>query len=106
MCNGISVESTQIPLILGSISAKGAVIKYGIEGGGRDLTGSAKLLDEKCWASKIFQVISMGHESICLQYFTIVLKRSSLIFTALLIISIFLHLNSNTVLSSNSSLLS
>ena len=85
---------------------KGAVIKYGTEGGGRDLTGSAKLLDEKCWASEIFQVISMGHESICLQYFTIVLKRSSIIFTALLIISIFLHLNSITVLSSNSSLLS
>ena len=85
---------------------KGAVIKYGTEGGGRDLTGSAKLLDEKCWASEIFQVISMGHESICLQYFTIVLKRSSIIFTALLIISIFLHLNSNTVLSSNYSLLS
>ena len=42
----------------------GAVIKYGTEGGGRDLTGSAKLLDEKCWASKIFQVVSMGHEGI------------------------------------------
>ena len=86
--------------------SKGAVIKYGTEGGGRDLTGSAKVLNEKCWASKIFQVIGMGHEGICLQYFTIVLKRSSIIFSALLIISIFLHLNFNTVLSSNSSLLS
>ena len=83
---------------------KGAVIKYGTEGGARDLTGSAKLLDEKCWAIKIFQMISMGHEGICLQYFTIVLMRFSIIFTALLIISIFLHINSNTVLSSNSSL--
>ena len=50
---------------------KGAVIKYGTEGGGRDLTGSAKLLDEKCWASKIFQVVSMGLEGIFLQYFKI-----------------------------------
>ena len=47
---------------------KGAVIKYGTEGGGRDLTWSAKLLDGNCWASKTFQVISMGHEGICLQY--------------------------------------
>ena len=45
---------------------KGAVIKYGTEGRGRDLTGSAKLLDGKCCASKIFQVISMDHEGICL----------------------------------------
>ena len=85
---------------------KGAAIKYGAEGGGRDVTGSAKLLDEKCWASNIFQVISMGHKGICLQHFTIFLERSRIIFTALLIISIFLHLTSNTVLSSNSSLLS
>ena len=54
-------------------------MKYGTEGGGRDLTGSAKLCDEKCWASKIFQVISMAYEGICLQYFTIVLKRFSII---------------------------
>ena len=73
-------------------------------GGGRNLTGSAKLLDEKCWASKIFQVISTGHEGICLQYFTIVLKTFSIIFAALLIIGIVLHLNSNTVLFSSPSL--
>ena len=74
--------------LAGRERVKGVVIKYGTEGGGRDLAGSAKLMDEKCWATKIFQVISMGHEGICLQYFTIVLKRSSIIFTALLIISI------------------
>ena len=41
---------------------EGTVIKYGTEGGGRDLTGPAKLLDGEC--SKIFQVISMGREGI------------------------------------------
>ena len=64
----------------GTNRPKGAVMKYGTEGGGRDLIGSAKLLDEKCWASKIFQVISMSHEGICSQYFTIVLKTFSIIF--------------------------
>ena len=34
-------------------------------GGGRDLTGSPKILDEKHWAIKLLQVISMGHESFC-----------------------------------------
>ena len=43
---------------------------YGTEGGGRDLTGSSKLLDGKCWANKILQVTDMGQ--ICFQYFTIV----------------------------------
>ena len=32
--------------------------------GGRDLTGSPKLLDGKCWASKLLQVMNMGHETI------------------------------------------
>ena len=94
---------------LSECGCKGAVIKYGIEGGRRDLTGSAKLFDGKCWASKIFQVISMGHEGICLQYFTdllfIVLKTFSIICSPLLIMGIGLHLNSSTVLSSSSSLL-
>ena len=45
--------------------SKGAVIKYGTEGGGRDLTGSPKILDRKCWANKLLQVINMGHEAIC-----------------------------------------
>ena len=31
---------------------KGAVLKYGTEVGGRDLTGSSKLLDGKRWANK------------------------------------------------------
>ena len=47
------------------VCGQGAVIKYGTEEGGRDLTVPAKLLDEKCWASKVFQVISLGHEGIC-----------------------------------------
>ena len=68
-----------IKVLRGSLKTKGAVIKYGTEGGGRNLTGSTKLLDGKCWASKIFQVISMGHEGICLQYFAIVLKIFSII---------------------------
>ena len=46
----------------------------------------------------------MGHEGICLQYFTIVVKTFSIIFPALLIVSIVLNLNSNTVVSSPSSL--
>ena len=45
---------------------KGAVIKYGTEGGGRDLTGSAKLLGGKRWANKLFQMINAGHEAITL----------------------------------------
>ena len=49
----------------GRIFCKGAVIKYGTEGGGRDLTGSPKILDGKCWANKLLQVINMGHEAIC-----------------------------------------
>ena len=44
---------------------KGAVRKYGTEGGGRDLTWSPKLLDGKGLANKLFQVINMGHEAIC-----------------------------------------
>ena len=32
---------------------KGAVIKYGTEGDGRDLTRSPKLLDGKHWANKL-----------------------------------------------------
>ena len=43
---------------------KGAVIKYGTEGGGRDLTGSSKLLDGKRWANKLLQVANMGHEAL------------------------------------------
>ena len=91
--------------ILCSINVKGPVIKYGSEGGGKDLAGSAKLLGGKCCASKIFQVISMGHEGICLQYLTIVLKTFSIIFAALLIVGIVLNVNSNTMVSSSSSLL-
>ena len=49
--------------------AKGAVIKYGTEGGGRDLTGSSKLLDGKCWANKLLQVTNMGHEAIFVSRF-------------------------------------
>ena len=44
---------------------KGAVIKYGTEGSGRDLIGSTKLSDGTCWANKLLQVINMGHETIC-----------------------------------------
>ena len=44
---------------------KGAVIKYGTEGGGRDLTGSPKSSDGTCWANKLLQMIKMGHEAIC-----------------------------------------
>ena len=44
---------------------KGAVIKYGTEGGGRDLTGSPKLSDGNYWANKLLQMINMGHETIC-----------------------------------------
>ena len=65
----LSVNVVVFPSHGRKYSLWGAVIKYGTEGGGRDLTGSAKLLDGKCWAGKIiFQVISMGHEGICLQY--------------------------------------
>ena len=69
------------------------------------MAGLAKLLDGKCWASKIFQMMPMGHEGICLQYLTIVFKTFSIVFAALLIIGIVLHLNSNTVLSSRSAFL-
>ena len=48
---------------------KGAVIKYGTEGGGRDLTGSPKLLHGKCWANKLLQVTNMGHEAIFVSRF-------------------------------------
>ena len=34
-------------------------------GGGRDLTGSPKLSGGKYWASKLLQMINMGHEAIC-----------------------------------------
>ena len=47
-------------------SSKGAVIKYGTEGGGRDLTGSPELSDGKCWANKLLQMINMGYEAIFL----------------------------------------
>ena len=47
------------------VPCKGAVIKYGAEKGGRDLTGSSKSLDGKCWANKLLQLIIMGHEAIC-----------------------------------------
>ena len=33
--------------------------------GGRDLTGFPELLDGKCWANKLLQMINMGHETIC-----------------------------------------
>ena len=50
-------------------SCKGAVIKYGTEGGGRDLTGSPKLLHGKCWANKLLQVTNIGHEAIFVSRF-------------------------------------
>ena len=75
----------------------GAVIKYGTEGGGRDLTGSPKLLDGKCWANKLLQVINMGHEAvllrICFQYFTGILNIVSITFFVLLIIHVALYLS-------------
>ena len=49
--------------------SKGAVIKYATEGGGRDLTGSPKLLHGKCWANKLLQVTNMGHEAIFVSRF-------------------------------------
>ena len=79
------------------IALKGAVIKYGTEGGGRDLTGSPKLLDGKCWANRFLQVINMGHETvllrICFQYFTNVLNIVSVTFSVLLIIDVVLYLS-------------
>ena len=76
---------------------KGAVIKYGTEGGGRDLTGSPKLLDGKYWANKLLQVINMGHEAvllrICFHYFTNVLNIVSVTFSVLLIIDVVLYLS-------------
>ena len=36
-------------------------------GGGRDLTGSPKLLDGKHWANKLLQVINIGNEATCLR---------------------------------------
>ena len=48
---------------------KGAVIKYGTEGGGRDLTGSPKLLHGNCWANKLLQMTNMGHEDIFVSRF-------------------------------------
>ena len=76
---------------------KGAVIKYGTEGGGRDLIGSPKLLDGKCWANKLLQVINKGHEAvllrICFQYFTNVLNIVSVTFSVLLIIDVVLYLS-------------
>ena len=47
----------------------GAAIKYGTEGGGRDLTGSPKLLHGKCWANKLLQMTNMGHEDIFVSRF-------------------------------------
>ena len=44
---------------------KGALIKYGTDGGGRHLTGSPKLLGGKDWANELLQVINIGHEAIC-----------------------------------------
>ena len=55
-------------------SCKGAVIKYGTEGGGRDLTGSPKQLDGNRWAIKLRQVIKMGHKAICFGIFCNVLQ--------------------------------
>ena len=47
----------------------GDVTKYGTEGGGRYWTGSPKLLVGSYWANELFQVINVGHEGICVQYF-------------------------------------
>ena len=47
-------------------SIKGAVIEYGTEGGGRDLTRSPELSDGKCWVNELLQKINMSHEAICL----------------------------------------
>ena len=72
-------------------ACKRAVIKYGTEGGGRDLTGSPKLLDGKPWAYKLLQVINMGLEAICCKIcFNILQKSASAV---LLIIDIVLHLS-------------
>ena len=49
--------------------SKGAVIKYGTEGGGRDLTGIPKLLHGKRWANKLLQVTSMDHAAIFVSRF-------------------------------------
>ena len=81
---------------LAEIQTKGAVIKYGTEAGGRDLTGSPKLLGGKRWANKLLQVINMGHEAIyfriCFHIFTHVSNIVSVNFAVLLIIDDFLHL--------------
>ena len=91
----IVVSSQDIELIFANFP--GAVIKYGTEGGGRDLTGSPNLLDGKCWANKLLQVINMGHEAvllrICFQYFTNVLNIVSVTFSVLLIIDVVLYLS-------------
>ena len=75
----------------------GSCHKYGTAGGGRDLTGSPKLLDGKCWGNQPLQVINMGHEAvllrICFQYFTNVLNIVCVTFSVLLIIDVVLYLS-------------
>ena len=65
-------------------------------GGGRDLTGSSKLLDGKRWANKLLQMINMGHEAICFwicfSIFTHVSNIVSVNVAVLLIINV-LHLS-------------
>ena len=84
-------------LVLKRNVSEGAVIKYGTEGGGRDLTGSQKLLVGKCCANKLLQVINMGHEAICFRIcchiFTHVSNIVSFNFAVLLIIDHVLHLS-------------
>ena len=73
---------------------EGAAIKYGTEGGGRDLTGSTKLLDGKHSANKLLKVISIDRSYLFqdwFQHFTDVLNTVSVIFAVLLIIDIVLY---------------
>ena len=61
----VSAHTVTVFSFIAIVSHKGAVIKNGTEGGGRDLTGSPKLSGGKYWANKLLQMINKGHEAIC-----------------------------------------
>ena len=53
-------------------------VQYRTEGGGRDLTGSPKLLDGK--RNKLLKATNMGHEAICFRiYFNIFTHVSNIV---------------------------
>ena len=82
---------------ISTLLCKGAVTKYGTEGGGRDLTGSPKLLDGKRWAKKLLEVINIGYEAICFRIcfnsFTHVSNIVSANFAVRLVMNNALHLS-------------